>query len=79
MYREWAGRLKPTLRQVHIAGERLFVDFAGHTMEVIDEATGEIHRAEVFVGVLGASRCCCCSTQDGAPVQRCVPKAPVSR
>jgi transposase len=55
LYREWAGRLKPTLRQVHIAGERLFVDFAGHTMEVIDAATGEIHRAEIFVAVLGAS------------------------
>jgi transposase len=47
--------LKPTLRQVHIAGERLFVDFAGHTMEVIDVATGEIQRAEIFVAVLGAS------------------------
>jgi len=55
LYREWVGRLKPTLRQVHTAGERVFVDFAGHTMEVIDGATGEIHRAEVFVGVLGAS------------------------
>jgi transposase len=55
LYREWAGRLKPTLRQVHIAGERLFVDFAGHAMEVIDAATGEIGRAEVFVAVLGAS------------------------
>jgi transposase len=55
MYRAWAGRLKPTLRQIHIAGERLFVDFAGHTMEVIDGATGEIHRAEIFVAVLGAS------------------------
>jgi transposase len=55
MYRAWAGRLKPTLRQVHVAGERLFVDFAGHTMEVIDGATGEIRRAEIFVAVLGAS------------------------
>jgi transposase len=53
LYRECAGRLKPTLRQVHIAGERLFVDFAGHTMEVIDAATGEIQRAEILVAVLG--------------------------
>jgi transposase len=49
------GRLKPTLRQVHTAGERLFVDFAGHTMEVVDGATGELRRAEIFVAVLGAS------------------------
>ena len=55
LYREWVGRLKPTLRQVHTAGERVFVDFAGHAMEVIDGATGEIRRAEVFVAVLGAS------------------------
>ena len=55
LYREWVGRLKPTLRQVHTAGERVFVDFAGHTMEVIDGATGEIRRAEIFVAVLGAS------------------------
>ena len=40
---------------MHTAGERVFVDFTGHTMEVIDGANGEIHRAEVFVAVLGAS------------------------
>ena len=34
LYREWAGRLKPTLRQVYPAGERLFVDFAGSTVAV---------------------------------------------
>jgi len=55
LYREWAGRLKPTLRQVHTAGERAFVDFAGQTMAVIDPETGDIRRAEIFVGVLGAS------------------------
>jgi transposase len=55
LYREWVGRLKPTLRQVHTAGERVFVDFAGHSMEVVDGVTGEIRRAEVFVAVMGAS------------------------
>lgn len=55
LYREWAGRLKPTLRQVHTAGDRLFVDFAGQTMDVIDGTTGEVIRAQIFVGVLGAS------------------------
>ncbi len=55
LYREWVGRLKPTLRQVHTAGEKLFVDYAGHTMEVVDGTTGEVRRAEIFVAVLGAS------------------------
>ena len=32
LYREWAKRLKPTLRQAHTAGERVFVDFSGRTM-----------------------------------------------
>jgi len=55
LYREWAGRLKPTLRQVHPAGERLFVDFAGSTMAVVEGANGEARQAEIFVAVLGAS------------------------
>lgn len=55
LYHDWVGRLKPTLRQVHIAGEKLFVDFAGQTMEVVDGFTGEVRRAEIFVAVLGAS------------------------
>lgn len=55
LYREWVGRLKPTLRQVHTAGARVFVDFAGHATEVMDGAGGEVRRAEIFVGVLGAS------------------------
>jgi transposase len=42
------------MRQVHPAGERLFVDFAGQTVEVIDSATGEVRAAQVFVAVLGA-------------------------
>jgi len=55
LYRAWEGRLSPTMRQVHPAGERLFVDFAGQTVEVVDPATGEIRTAQVFVAVLGAS------------------------
>jgi transposase len=43
------------LRQVHVAGEKLFVDYSGHTMEVIDGLTGEVITAQIFVAVLGAS------------------------
>ena len=63
LYREWAGRLKPTLRQLHPAGERLFVDYAGSTMAVMEGASGEgrterfarERQAAIFVAVLGAS------------------------
>ncbi len=55
-YKEWAGRLKPTLRQVHVAGEKLFVDYSGHTMEVVDGLTGEVRSTQIFVAVLGDPR-----------------------
>jgi len=54
-YRAWARLLKRSMRQVHPGGERLFVDYAGHTVPVVDAASGEIRRAQVFVAVLGAS------------------------
>ena len=55
LYSTWRGRLSPTMRQNHPAGERLFVDYAGQTVEVIDGATGEMRRAQIFVATLGAS------------------------
>lgn len=54
-YRAWAQGLKRSMRQTHIAGERLFVDYAGQTVPVIDAASGEVRRAQIFVAVLGAS------------------------
>jgi len=55
LYDEWESRLSPTMRQVHPAGERLFVDYAGQTVDLIDGRTGEVRSAQVFVAVLGAS------------------------
>lgn len=54
-YKDWLGRQKPSMRQVHRAGEKLFIDYCGPTLEVIDPATGEIRPAAIFVAVLGAS------------------------
>ena len=45
LYRRWEGRLSPTMRQHHFAGERAFVDYAGDTLEVVDGTTGEVRRA----------------------------------
>ena len=54
-YLAFAKALKRSMRQVHRAGEKLFVDYAGQTLSVIYPASGEIRRAQVFVAVLGAS------------------------
>jgi transposase len=54
-YREFAKAQQRSMRQVHSAGEKLFVDFAGDTVPIIDVATGAIAQAQVFVAVLGAS------------------------
>lgn len=54
-YRQWKSRLAPTMRQTHPAGERLFVDYAGQTIEFVDGLTGEVVSCQLFVAVLGAS------------------------
>jgi transposase len=54
-YAAWAGQLDVVMRQEHRAGEKLFVDYAGQTVAVVDRRTGEIRQAQIFVAVLGAS------------------------
>ncbi|MGE0207497.1 MAG: IS21 family transposase [Candidatus Babeliales bacterium] len=55
LYRAFKNTLQPVMRQTHKAGEKLFVDFSGLTVPWVDKNTGEIHQAEIFVAVLGAS------------------------
>lgn len=54
-YREWLKRRSPVMRQVHVAGDKMFVDYAGMKPRLIDPTTGEIIDVELFVAVLGAS------------------------
>ena len=55
LYTRWEGKLSPVMRQRHPAGERLFVDYAGATMDVVCPKTGEVRTAQLFVATLGAS------------------------
>ena len=55
LYREFEGRLSPTMRQHHAAGEKVFVDYSGKTVPIVDQRSGEVRSAQIFVGVLGAS------------------------
>jgi len=54
-YRAWEKRISPTMRQTHVAGEKMFVDYAGTKLQVTNGTTGEVMEAELFVAVLGAS------------------------
>ena len=58
-YSAWECKLSPVMRQLHPAGERLFVDYAGQTVDVICPETGEVRRAQIFVAAPGASICTC--------------------
>ena len=54
-YRAWADTQRVTMRQVHTAGEKVFVDYAGKKPSIVDAKTGERRQVELFVAVLGAS------------------------
>jgi len=54
-YRVWLGCQQRSMRQVHRAGEKLFVDYCGPTLPIVNPDTGEYRQAQVFVAVLGAS------------------------
>ncbi|MBE3597591.1 MAG: DDE-type integrase/transposase/recombinase [Limnochordaceae bacterium] len=55
LYRRWAKTLDVSLRQVYRGGEKMFVDFAGETIPVVDPQTGQVRPAYLFVAVLAAS------------------------
>ena len=45
---------EPSMRQVHRAGEKLFIDYSGKKPQIVDRETGEVIEVELFVAVLGA-------------------------
>ena len=55
LYRQWAGRLDPVMRQVHRAGEKQFVDYAGQSVSIYNLSSKQTREAQIFIAVLGAS------------------------
>ncbi len=55
IYREWNASSDLTMRQTHIAGEKLFVDYCGHTIPIYSRDSDEVIDAQIFTAVLGAS------------------------
>ena len=54
-YRAWLGRQRRSMRQTHIAGEKVFVDYCGPTVPIVNAEDGSFINAQIFVAVLGAS------------------------
>lgn len=55
-YRQWKASANPTMRIDHKAGDKLYVDYAGDKLHLVDPDTGELRPVEVFVAILGASQ-----------------------
>ena len=55
LYREFTAKVDCCMRQCHLAGEKLFVDYCGQTVPLTDPDTGIAAQAQVFVAVMGAS------------------------
>lgn len=55
LFRQWAQSRDISMRQEHVAGENLFIDFSGMTVPITDPETGEVSAAQIFVATFGAS------------------------
>lgn len=55
-FSQWKAQVNPTMHMEHKAGDKLYVDFAGDKLSIVDTQTGEIKPVEVFVAILGASQ-----------------------
>ena len=55
-YQQWLRRSKPVMHIEHIAGDKMYIDFAGEKLHIVNKETGEVTDAEVFISVLGASQ-----------------------
>jgi len=55
IYHKYRKKLNPSMRQIHLNGDKLFVDYSGVTVPIYDSKTKEITKAQIFIAVLGAS------------------------
>ena len=55
-YSRWKAQVNPVMHLDHKAGDKMFVDFAGEKLCIVDKDTGEVKEVEVFISILGASQ-----------------------
>lgn len=55
-FTQWKAQVNPVMHIEHKAGDKLYIDFAGDRLTIVDKQTGELQKVEVFVAILGASQ-----------------------
>ncbi|MBT3935299.1 MAG: IS21 family transposase [Bacteroidetes bacterium] len=55
-YMRWSKKVNPVMHMNHKAGDKMFIDYAGKTLQIIDKESGEITVVQFFVAILGASQ-----------------------
>lgn len=55
-YKRWGKKVNPVMHMNHKDGDKMFVDYAGKTLEVVNPETGEVQEVQFFVAILGASQ-----------------------
>ncbi len=55
-YLRWSKKVNPVMHMNHKAGDKMFIDYAGKTLELVDKDTGEIKEVQFYVSILGASQ-----------------------
>ncbi|CDI28045.1 IS21 family transposase [Acinetobacter pittii] len=74
LFKAWQKTVRVSMRQIYHAGEKFFIDFCGKTMDIHDPQTGEVQKAQILVGVFGASSyitAYAVGSQRTADLQRC--------
>lgn len=77
-YREWTKEVSPVMHFTHKAGDKLFIDFTGKKLSIVDKHTGELQELEVFICVLGSSQYTyveACESQKLEDFMRCTENA----
>lgn len=55
LYEDWKRSKRISMRQAHIPGEKLFIDYAGAKIDIVDKNTGQIKQKPLYVCCLGYS------------------------
>jgi len=55
-YNLWRDAKKPSMRMIHKPGDKMYIDYTGHKMRLVDKLSGKKTEVEIFVAVLGASQ-----------------------